>query len=58
VYNCCMDCGCPMGMDCTDNTCTPAPTPTPKGTDSTNMAVIGGVLLIAMVGYMVLRPRV
>ena len=57
VYNCCMDCGCPMGMACTDNTCTPAPTPAPKGTDSTNVAVIGAVLLIALVGYMVLRPR-
>ena len=57
VYNCCMDCGCPLGMACTDNTCTPAPTPAPKGTDSTNVAVIIGVLLIATVGYMVLRPR-
>lgn len=57
VYNCCMDCGCPTGMACTDNTCTPAPTPAPKGTESTNVAVIGGVLLIAMLGYLVLRPR-
>ena len=57
VYNCCTDCGCPLGMACTDNTCTDAPIPAPKGTDSTNVAAIGGVLLIAMVGYLVLRPR-
>ena len=57
VYNCCMDCGCPTGMACADNTCMPAPTPAPKGTDSTDVAAIGGLLLIAIVGYLVLRPR-